>query len=108
MVGQCRWWVLVVSDLSPPRGPQVGSFGEARQHMAVVIQGANVPSTNVSASPIPAFPRAGLSGGTPRTAAPGISCRALSVSRRVSRKVAGQQTGPIVAIARRRAAANRR
>jgi len=90
------------------------------------------------ASPFPALPRAGLSGDTPRTAAPGISCRALSftssrlslrtpgrshfgdesasqsfvlgalsVSRRVSPKVEAQPPGPIVAIARRRDAANR-
>src|SRR5450759_656423 len=48
-IGQGRWWVLVVSDLSPPHGPQVGSSGEARQHMAVVMRRANVPCTNVPA-----------------------------------------------------------
>jgi hypothetical protein len=33
----------------PPHGPQVGSCGEARQHLAVVIRRANVPCTNVPA-----------------------------------------------------------
>src|ERR1035437_6926878 len=48
-IGQGRWWVLVLSGFSPPPWPPVGSSGEAREHLAVVIRRANVSCTNVSA-----------------------------------------------------------